>query len=356
MWIVSPIAGAGKGLQPFTFSKPKAFIKIAGKRIIEHVMERLMRNFPAGTDILFIVGHKKKQISEFLVENYSHHFNVHFIEQEPIGYRADLPMFAGLGQAIYLARKFVKEDSMFVVLADQVPVMDYSKILGEFNKAQPKVGGVINVQKVKTPEHYGIVQVGENNNIKCLVEKPTNFISDLAILGAYVFNAKTTANIFEKLADITRVPLQNGKEYRFTDAIHKVVLEGTLIEAYLSSDEILDFDHLETLLEGNRRLLEINHTDTGESNAQIEESIIIPPVHIGKNVVIKRSKVGPNCSIGDDVTLEECVFSDAVIGDGAELRRVISQESVIGDNVVIDNLLKDNIMIGDDSSVSEMNH
>jgi len=355
MWIISPIAGAGKRLQPFTFSKPKAFIKIAGKRIIEHIMERLMRNFPVGTNILFIVGHKKKQISQFLVENYSHHFNVHFIEQKPIGYSGELPVFAGLGQAIYLARKLVRDESIFVVLADQVPITDYSQILTKFNTAAPEVGGVINVQKVKMPEYYGIVRVGEKNNIKCLVEKPPNFVSDLAILGAYVFNAKTTAKIFEKLADMTRVPLQNGKEYRFTDAIHKVVQEGTLIEANLSSDEILDFDHLETLLEGNRRLLEISPANSGEASAQVEESIIIPPVYIGKNVSIKRSKVGPYCSIGDDVTLEECVFADTVIGDGAELRRVISQESVIGDNVVLDNLLKDNIMIGDDSSISELN-
>ncbi len=355
MWIVSPIAGPGRRLQPFTYSKPKAFLKIAGKRIIEHIMERLMGSFPAGTNVLFIVGHKKKQISEFLVENYSNYFNIHFTEQEPIGYSSDLPLFGGLGQAIYLAHKFVKNEGMFVVLADQVPVSDYSQILNKFNHAPPGVGGVINVQKVKKPEYYGVVRIGEKNNIKCLVEKPPNFVSDLAILGSYVFNAETTAKIFEKLAQITKVPLKNGSEYRFTDAIHKIVQEGTVIEANLSSEEILDFDHLETLLEGNRRLLEISPTNAGEPTAHVEESIIIPPVYIGKNVSIKRSKVGPYCSIGDDVTLDECIFSDTVIGDGSELRRVISQESIIGDNVVLDNLLKDNIMIGDDSSISELN-
>jgi glucose-1-phosphate thymidylyltransferase len=356
LWIVSPIAGPGRRLQPFTYSKPKAFLKIAGKKIIEHIMERLMGSFPVGTNILFIVGHKKKQVSEFLVEHYSNYFNIHFIEQEPVGHSEDLPVFAGLGQAIYLAHKFIKDDGMFVVLADQVPITDYSQILTKFKNAPPQVGGVINVQKVKTPEYYGVVRIGEMNNIKCLVEKPPNFVSDLAILGSYVFNAATTSKIFEKLAQMTSVPLKNGAEYRFTDVIQKIVKEGTLIEANLSSNEILDFDHLETLLEGNRRLLEISPANSGETSAQVEESVIIPPVYIGKNVIIKRSKVGPFCSIGDDVTLEECVFTDTVIGDGAELRRVISRESIIGDNVVLDNLLKDNIMIGDDSSISELNY
>jgi glucose-1-phosphate thymidylyltransferase len=354
MWIVSPIAGPGKRLQPFTFSKPKAFIKIAGKRIIDHIMERLMQSFPRGQRILFIVGHKKKQISEYLLNNYSDYFHIYFIEQESIGHSGDVPMFAGLGQAVYLAHKLVQDEDMFVLLADQVPLGDYSQILAKFYNAPAGVGGIINVQKVKTPEYYGVVRVGEKNNIKCLVEKPPNFVSDLAILGSYIFNAETTTKIFDKLAKITGQPLENGSEYSFTDAIHWVVKEGTLIEANLTSTEILDFDHRETLLEGNRRLLEISSYNPEDSGARIEESAIIPPVFIGQNVKIKRSKIGPYCSIGDNVTLDECVLSDAVIGDGTELKRVIAQESIIGDFVTMNNLIKDNLMIGDNSTIAQV--
>jgi len=354
MWIVCPIAGPGKRLQPFTFSKPKAFIKIAGKRLLNHIMDRLMQSFPRGQRIVFIVGHKKKQISEYLVNNFSNYFNIYFIEQESIGHSEDVPMFAGLGQAVYLAHKLVQNDDMFVILADQVPLGDYSQILDKFYNAPAGVSGVINVQKVKNPEYYGVVRVGEKNNIKCLVEKPPNFISDLAILGSYVFNAETTAKIFDKLAKITEQPLEDGAEYSFTDAIQKVVRDGTLIEANVTTTEILDFDHRETLLDGNRRLLEISSYDAGDSGTQIEESAIIQPVYIGKNVKIKRSKIGPYCSIGDNVTLEECVLSDAVIGDGTELRRVISQESIIGDFVTMNNLIKDNLMIGDNSTIAQV--
>ena len=49
MWLICPIAGVGKRLQPFTYSKPKAFLKIAGKRLIDHILIKLKSSFPKGT-------------------------------------------------------------------------------------------------------------------------------------------------------------------------------------------------------------------------------------------------------------------------------------------------------------------
>ena len=49
MWIVCPIAGVGKRLQPFTYSRPKAFLKVAGKRLIDHILEKLKKTFPKGS-------------------------------------------------------------------------------------------------------------------------------------------------------------------------------------------------------------------------------------------------------------------------------------------------------------------
>jgi glucose-1-phosphate thymidylyltransferase len=83
--IISPIAGVGKRLQPFTYSKPKAFLKVAGKRLIDHILTKLKKTFPEGTDICFIVGYKKRDISEYLKSNFSDYFNLEFIEQKPMG-------------------------------------------------------------------------------------------------------------------------------------------------------------------------------------------------------------------------------------------------------------------------------
>ena len=96
MWLICPIAGVGKRLQPFTYSKPKAFLKIAGKRLIDHILLKLKKTFSQGTNICFIVGYKKRQISEYLIQNYSDYFNLHFIEQN-IG----ISSFPHLSQSIF---------------------------------------------------------------------------------------------------------------------------------------------------------------------------------------------------------------------------------------------------------------
>ncbi len=76
MKLVCPIAGVGKRLQPFTYSKPKAFLKIAGKRLIDHILIKLKRTFPKNTEIAFIVGYKKRQITEYITENFSDYFKI----------------------------------------------------------------------------------------------------------------------------------------------------------------------------------------------------------------------------------------------------------------------------------------
>jgi len=114
MWLICPIAGIGRRLQPFTYSKPKAFLKIAGKRLIDHILLKLKSTFPKDTNICFIVGYKKRQITEYLTKNYSDYFNMEFIVQKPMGYSAETPYFSGLGDAILLARKFAENDDCFI--------------------------------------------------------------------------------------------------------------------------------------------------------------------------------------------------------------------------------------------------
>ncbi len=79
---------------------------------------------------------------------------------------------------------------------------------------------------------------------------------------------------------------------------------------------------------------------------------IVPPVFIGNNTNISDSVIGPNVSIGDDVSLNKCIMSNSVIGDGAKLRKIISSESIIGDYSIIEDLIKKSITIGDSSYIT----
>jgi len=327
--LICPIAGVGKRLQPFTYSKPKAFLKIAGKRLIDHILIKLKKTFPKNTEIAFIVGYKKRQITEYITEHFSNYFNIEFIEQKPLGYLADTPFFSGLGDAILLAKNFVNNDDCFIFLSDRLPMEDYSSILLTYH--QGECDGVINIKKVDNPKFYGVTVVDNDAKIKKIVEKPKEFISDYAVSGAYLFGKNVVNRLFELLEEQSKVELENGKEHLFTPVIEQLIREGIVFKGNIMQSEILDFGRPETLLEGNRYLL---------SETKLSD------------VSIKNSVIGPNVSIGDDLHLEKCILSESVIGDGVFLRKIISSNSIIGDYSILEDLIKKNITIGDSSYIT----
>ncbi len=358
MWLVCPIAGVGKRLQPFTYSKPKAFLKIAGKRLIDHILIKLKNSFPEGTNLCFIVGYKKRQITEYLKKNYSDYFNLYFIEQKPLGYTADAPFFSGLGDAVLLAKDLVKEDDCFIFLSDRLPLEDYHSILLTFH--QSKCDGVINIKKVDNPQFYGVTVINNKKFITNIIEKPQELISNYAVSGAYLFGKKILEKLFELLETQSKFPLENGKEHQLTPVIQELIELDFQLKGNEMTSEILDFGRPETLLEGNRHLLselklkdpiyeQLIHTDN------IRDSKIIPPVFIGKNVKISSSVIGPNVSIGDDLEIEKCIISESVIGDGVYLKKIITQNSIIGDYSTLEDLIKPNITIGDSSYITTSN-
>ncbi|MFX1241614.1 MAG: sugar phosphate nucleotidyltransferase [Promethearchaeota archaeon] len=358
MILIAPLAGVGKRLQPFTYSKPKAFLKIAGKRLIDHILNKLKNSFPKGTKICFIVGYKKRQIMEYLKNNHSDYFELHFREQEPLGYEADTPFFSGLGDAILLAKDLAQNDDCFVFLSDRLPIEDYSQILLNFH--QDICDGVINVKQVENPQYYGVIELNGAGSVKNIVEKPEKPKSNLAVSGAYLFGMSITPRLFELLEEQSKIPLENGQEHSITPVIQQLIEEGFKLKVNEMKKYILDFGRPESLIAGNRLLLEEVkiHDPTYEKlfrSGNIIDSKIVPPVYIGENCKIKDSVIGPNLSIGDNVVLEKCILSESVIGDGANLKKIISSESIVGDFTILEDLIKKSITIGDSSYITTSN-
>ncbi|MFW9952556.1 MAG: sugar phosphate nucleotidyltransferase, partial [Candidatus Thorarchaeota archaeon] len=334
MWLLCPIAGVGKRLQPFTYSKPKAFLKIAGKRLIDHILIRLKKSFPERTNLCFIVGYKKRQITEYLKANYSDYFNLHFIKQKPLGYTADAPFFSGLGDAILLAKDLIKADDCFIFLSDRLPLEDYNSMLLTYH--QSKCDAVINIKRVENPQYYGVTVFNNKKVITNIIEKPQVFISNYAVSGAYLFGKEIVPELFKLLEVQSKTPLENGKEHQLTPVIKDLISSGFQIKGNEMTSEVLDFGRPETLIEGNRHLLsELKLKDPLYENLfqsdSIQDSKIIPPVFIGKNVNIESSVIGPNVSIGDDLEIKKCIISESVIGDGVFLKKLITSNSIIGD-------------------------
>ncbi len=357
MWLVCPIAGVGTRLQPFTFSKPKAFLKVAGKKVIDHILLKLKKAFPKGTNILFIVGYKKRQITEYLIKNYSSDFNLKFVEQKPLGYDHETPFFSGLGDAILLAKNFVENDDFFVFLSDRLPIEEYTPILLNFHKEE--CDGIINVKRVKNPQFYGVVVLDDKGFITKIMEKPKDFVSDYAVSGAYVFSKRINTRLFDLLAEQNKIKIQNGQEHQLTPIIQKLIDEGAKLKINEMTEEILDVGRPESLLEANRLMLsEVKLQDPTYDKmfqtGNIKDSRVIPPVYIGKDVKIINSVIGPNVSIGDTSELSKCIIFESVIGDGAILKKIITSDSIIGDYSILEDLIKNGIILGDSSCIANM--
>ena len=358
MWLVCPIAGVGTRLQPFTYSKPKAFLKVAGKRAIDHILIKLKKSFPQNSNLCFVVGYKKRLITEYLKENYSDYFNLHFVEQEPIGYDGDIPFFSGLGDAILLSKEYVKSDDCFIFLSDRLPLEDYSSVILTYHQCNCE--GVINVRKVQNPQFYGVTITDKNGYIKSIVEKPKEYLSNLAVSGAYLFGKGISPQLFELLEKQSKIEIKNGEEHPLTPVIAQLIENGVKLKVNEMQSEMTDFGRPESLIEGNRFLLsELKLKDPLYEHlirsGNIKDSKIIPPVFIGEDVKISDSVIGPNVSIGDDLEIEKCILSESVIGDGVFLKKIISSYSIIGDYSVLEDLIKNNITIGDSTYITTSN-
>jgi glucose-1-phosphate thymidylyltransferase len=354
MKIICPIAGVGKRLQPFTFTKPKAFLKVAGKTILDHAMNMLKETFPEKTEILFITGYKKEMIFKHVTDHYADYFQLRFVEQEQRGVVDDVPIFPGLGHAIYLARKsgFLPKDNkeygMFVFLSDRLPIDGFRGIEEKFENSD--LDGFISVSIVKHPEHYGVVVPDKDGVITKMVEKPKDYIANTAISGAYVFNAKATNEILDYLEVAVKKPLRENQEHQFTPALQNLVEKNYRIGAYVMQHEVIDIGQPAAFIAGNRFFLETMKCPSDFHH--VENSHIVLPSFIGKGVSIKNSIVGPNVSIGDNVSISSSIIQNSLVGDQSSLTRVITTDSIIGDGCHLEDIIKSQITVGDRSVIS----
>ena len=363
MKIIGPIAGIGSRLRPFTLSKPKAFINVAGKTVLEHGLNKFENTFDTDTELILIVGYKKRQITEFVKKKYNHKFKLVFKEQIPRGYNDDVPYFWGLADAVYLAHdRFEgitidskdkdKREGVLIFLADMIPIDEYSYIMYRYFESD--VDGIITVMEVPEEDasSYGVVVVDENFIIKKLIEKPKKFISNLAIAGPYAFSHSATTALFNNIKKYLDQRNENTKEIYLTESLQDLVDSGFKIAAVNLKQGILDFGRPSALLNGSKYLLELYSTKKekySQLNITIDKSFIKNPVFIGKSSEIINSVIGPYVSIGTSSKIENCILENCVIEKNTILKNIISGSSIIGSNVQVENISKDNLIIGDKS-------
>ena len=305
MKIVLPVAGNGLRLRPFTENVPKCLLPVAGKTILDWIVEKSLELKPSET--IFITGYKAEVVDQFLTKRSAWGKTRTVIQSNP----------QGLGEAVSLALPFVDDDEpVLIILGDTLFEADLSILNGMDQN-------VLYTYKVEDPRRFGVAVVDSTGRIERLVEKPQEFVSDEAIVGIYYI--KDTKVLKESLKYLMDNNIRTKNEFQLTDALEMMIEKGCRFHTAPVS-KWLDCGLAETLLETNAHVL--NRYDNSAS-VNLPGVKLIAPCHIGNGVKIVNSTIGPNVSVGDDCVIENCTIKNAVLWGGVKV------EGRTLDNVIV---------------------
>jgi glucose-1-phosphate thymidylyltransferase len=325
MKVIIPLAGKGTRLRPHTHITPKPMLKIAGKPVIDYVMEDLER---LGTveQVIYITGHLKEKVEEYARTKYP--FPSVFIEQK---------VQDGTAGAVALAKPYVDQD-VFIIFVDTIFDADLSVV------KTTDADGIIWVKTVEDYQRFGVVVSDADGNMQRIVEKPSEPISKRANIGLYYIR---NWKLLMEGVDWTLSQPKNKGEYYLTDAFQYMIDHGAKIKV-IDVEGWYDAGEQGTLLETNRTILEKGRA---RRPAAVPEGVtIVDPVYIEENVTLSRSTIGPNVSIGAGSTIEASELRDTVVGAGAKVTASRLAGSMIGDAAVVSGV-KGRLNVSDHSVV-----
>ena len=328
------MAGRGSRLRPHTLTVPKPLIPVAGQPIVHRLVKDIAKvlNQPI-EEIAFILG-DPAFFGEDVVKSLTK-LAEHLGAKASI-YRQHQPL--GTGHAIMCAKESLSGPAV-IAYADTL-------IRADFN-LDPNADAVIWVKKVNQPEAYGVVKLNIDDHIVELVEKPKEFVSDLAVIGIYYF--KDVGVLKQELQYVLDNNIVNGGEYQINDGIKRMMADGKI---FMSGevDEWMDCGNKAVTVETNTRMLGFLQEDGEEqmiaSSVQLKNSKIIQPCYIGENVILNNSTVGPNVSIGNDCTLNQVIVKNSLIQSHNNIKNANLDQAMIGNHVSYDGDFK-TISIGD---------
>jgi glucose-1-phosphate thymidylyltransferase len=304
--VIIPVAGVGTRLRPHTYAVPKPLMPVAGKPVLQHVVDPLLLLEPE--EMIYVVGHLGEQIVDFIKINYQQKSS--FVWQNEL---------QGLGYAVYLGLKEMEPGPLLIVLGDTIAHTDYPKFVA-------KGKNVVGLKEVEDPRRFGVAIVKEGRIIE-VEEKPAIPKSNLALIGLYYFeDSQALLNQLEKVISSGH---KTSGEYQLTDALAMMIKSGEPFTPYIV-DGWYDCGKKETFLETNRVLLSKEN-----DIPQYDGSVIVPPVNIAPSAVIYESIVGPYVSISEGAHIHRSIIKDCIIGKRATIEYAIIENSLIGEKAVV---------------------
>ena len=322
-----PMAGMGKRMRPHTLTTPKPLIPIAGKPMVQRIVEDVTKVCDEKVDeIAFVIGRFGKDAENSLIEI-----------AEGLGAKAsifyqDTPL--GTAHAIMCAKDCLK-GKVLIAFADTLFKADF--------KMDSSQEGIIWVQKVDDPKPFGVVKLDSNNVITDFIEKPQEFVSDLAIIGIYYFN--DGEYLKRELQYLLDNDIKEKGEYQLTNALENMKAKGTKFTPGKVT-EWLDCGNKDATVYTNQRILEFNKNELRKSNFINQNSSIIEPCFIGENVQLINSMIGPHASIGASSIIENSVVQNSIIQTNSKIKNAEVKNAMIG-NFVEYTGKSNNLSIGD---------
>jgi len=334
MKIIVPMAGRGSRLRPHSLTVPKPLIPVAGQPIVHRLVKDIAKVLKQPiTEVAFVLG-DPAWFGDDVVQSLTDLATS--LGAKSSIYRQDQPL--GTGHAIMCAKDSLSGPAV-IAYADTL-------IRADFN-LDPEADSVIWVKQVDQPEAYGVVKLNDNKEIVELVEKPQQFVSDLAVIGIYYF--KEVSQLKDQLQKVLDNNIINGGEYQINDGIKGMMADGKVFKTGEVS-EWMDCGNKTITLDTNQRMLGFLQADGEEQlvsdSVKNENSTIITPCYIGENVMLKNATVGPYVSIGNNCVIENSTVKNSLIQNQTSIKNANLDEAMIGNHVKYDGKFT-KISIGD---------
>lgn len=327
MKLILPVAGKGTRLRPHTFTKPKSLVRVAGKTVLQHVLDGL--NKIDIDEFIIITDENGHIIKKYIERNYPD-LNATYITQTEL---------LGPAHAVSLASPRIKEgDDVLVVFNDTLFVTDLTRIPALCRDFD----GLIYSKEVEDPKRFG-VNVMKDNIIVDMIEKPDEPVSNLAQVGMYYM--KNGRTFMEYINRTIKQDLRVKGEFYLPEVFKLMIKDGFKLGAP-EIEEWLDCGKPETLLQTNRFLLE----RAKGNHVFIEGCVIIPPVSIHKTAEISHSVIGPYVSVAENCKITNSIIKNSVINPNSVLNNTMLEESLVGDEVMLTGQLQ-KMNIGDNSMI-----
>lgn len=313
MKIIVPMAGLGKRMRPHTLTVPKPLVPVAGKPIVQRLVE----------DIVKVCGEPVDEIAYIIAPSFGAAVEQNLVDIAAAqGARGTIhyqETALGTAHAIMCAQSAL-EGKVVVAFADTLFKADFT--------LDTSREGIIWVNQVDDPRAFGVVKLTSDGYISEFHEKPEAFISDLAIIGIYYF--KDGANLKKELQYLLDNDIREKGEYQLTNALENMKQKGLKFFPGTVS-EWLDCGNKDATVYTNQRYLEfIRDSKLVASTARLVNSTLIPPCYVGENVVIENSVVGPHVSVGDNSQIRNSVVSNSILQTSAQVESAVITNSMLG--------------------------